>query len=454
MQRTSILALASLATLCAGAASHAQAWKSDYETGITEAKRERWGSAREAFQRAVQKKPLDDTKPTGIPGPITERRFWRNGAPYSANLLAAYSGYRLAAKMEKEEDRTALLGTVAKELETLLDKKTAGSNAVFLLGEIYTALGQLDKRGELQQRAVNRDWREDTEIIAPEQVSITAGAGNAATNPPVNPSTNPPVNPPVNPAIKPTTPSATGPGQTTLGGVPLMETKFALVIGNANGQLPEMVLPHAVEDATLVKEQLTNYAGYPAANVSTLTNVSAAEIRTAANALAERMPAGATLTIFFAGVASNVNGRDYLAGIGALSIVDTNDMILKEDLYQIFFAKEARIFAFYECHRPSRDSRIFGGTDHPVDGQYAEMYSIYAGGRVPTTFRNGKRLAVFADAFSQTLQFYRTNQIPIGEFAWKLIDFFKTGASGTSGGSSKLAPTLPIANRLAADAKF
>src|SRR5579885_2818833 len=84
-----------LVALLAGVAS-SQSWNAAYDAGLRAARAEQWAEARKDFQQAAAYRPEDVSAATVLPGPPTEQRRWRNGAPYSPNFLAAYSEYKIA----------------------------------------------------------------------------------------------------------------------------------------------------------------------------------------------------------------------------------------------------------------------------------------------------------------------------------------------------------------------
>src|SRR3954469_22427785 len=105
-----------------GAVANAQSWMAAYEKGLKAAKAADWTTARAAFQQAIAYRPEDASGPTTLPGPVSERRQWRNGAPYSPNFLAAYCEYRIGLASPKPEDGKPAFLTAATEFETLLSK--------------------------------------------------------------------------------------------------------------------------------------------------------------------------------------------------------------------------------------------------------------------------------------------------------------------------------------------
>src|SRR4051794_35659198 len=105
-----------------GAVASAQSWMGVYEKGLKAARAGDWVGARAAFQQSIALRPEDASGPTTLPGPVSERRQWRNGAPYSPNFLAAYSEYRIGISSPTPEDGKPALQTAAAEFETLLSK--------------------------------------------------------------------------------------------------------------------------------------------------------------------------------------------------------------------------------------------------------------------------------------------------------------------------------------------
>src|SRR4051794_37002908 len=118
LRRTLLVALLAFAGVIAGA----QSWMTAYENGLKAARAGDWVSARSAFQQAIAYRPEDASGATTLPGPVSERRQWRNGSPYSPNFLAAYSEYRIGITTAKPEDAKPALETAAGEFETLLNK--------------------------------------------------------------------------------------------------------------------------------------------------------------------------------------------------------------------------------------------------------------------------------------------------------------------------------------------
>ncbi|MEQ1933356.1 MAG: hypothetical protein ABL962_05685, partial [Fimbriimonadaceae bacterium] len=131
--------------------SGAQQWSSTYEAGLTAARALKWMDARSSFKQAAAFRTDDVSAATTLPGPVTERRTWRNGSPYSPNFLAAYAGFK-AADALTGEDRSKLMKDVAGELETILSKNQLSAESFFFLNNVYVQLGETEKRLKLEER--------------------------------------------------------------------------------------------------------------------------------------------------------------------------------------------------------------------------------------------------------------------------------------------------------------
>ena len=304
MTARSLVLLFALAT---SAASHAQVWSRSYEAGLVAARGNDWVAAREAFQKAAADRQEDRSAATVLPGPATERKLWRNGAPYSPNFLAAYSLYRQSLKTIDPSDAATMLRTAAGEMETLVAKDQASAEAFFYLDVIYTRLDDQGKRKALAERIakLNRrpDFKVDTEIVAPEELAAINASG-ATPGVPGSPGTPDIYGP--GPLVGNTNPAV-------VANVPPLKEKFALVVGQTNSRLAGGLVPSAAEDAIRVRSALVDFAGYPAENVTLLKDATASSIRAAAEALASRMADGNVVTIFFAGAGVHLDGKDYLA---------------------------------------------------------------------------------------------------------------------------------------------
>lgn len=444
-----------LFVFCAAIAG-AQSWMGEYSKGLESAKAGDWVAARAAFQQAVAYRPEDTDKPTVLPGPVTEVRRWRNGAPYSPNFLAAYSSYRHGLA-SKDEARTVALTQAAGELEMLLDKGQTSREAFYFLNNIYTALSDTAKRQALESRFSSLDgkatWRVDTEAVSPEEIAAVGSMGGTGTNPvkviPKSTDTSKP--------LDPTRPITTPGGGTTLnplvGPVAQIPTKYALVIGNGESQMKEMSLAYAADDAQQIREALTTNAGYPEQNVDLVINATAEQILSSAQALAQRVDENATVAIFFSGVGVNSGGKDFLAGVEANSPMATGAMVAKAELLKLFLARGAKVFSFFQVNRPIANGRFFG-QEVPMVGQLSQMQASIPGEMVQSFVQNGRTVGLFTHSIIRVMSEQRSNQLPILEFGWQVFNKMRRGDTGTSGGSSRQTCTLPVLTNLASDARF
>ncbi|MEZ0325031.1 MAG: caspase family protein [Fimbriimonas sp.] len=417
----------------------AQNWQGAYEEGLKAARQGHWANAREAFMLANKARPGDAAAATNIPGPPTERRQWRNGSPYSPRFIAAYSAYRMGLETADEELRKAFFVSAASELQALVDANEAGVETFYYLSVLYGRLGDTEKKKALdaqyQASKSANSWRVDTEVVAPEDMSLIKPSNGAAQ--PLGPGSG----------SSTTTITAGSPIPTTPGAVATIDTKFALVIGNSEAA----GLPFAANDAKRVREALLLHAGYPEANVVLLQNVNAEQMRTAANELGARIPQEATVLIYFAGRGTHSEGHDYLAGADKGEPIQS--MLPKVDLFKPFVAKGARIFSYFEAARPVQDDQFFG-REIPAVGAISQMQATMPGGVVGRLIRDGVETGVFTEAFCRVLSEMRSNQIPVMEFGWQVFYKVRRGDTGSTGGGSQQTPTLPVLSNLAADARF
>jgi hypothetical protein len=433
------------------ATAFGQSWASAYEQGLSHARKGEWMAARNAFKQAAAYRPEDQAAATMLPGPATERRTWRNGSPYSPNFLAAYSGYRASGAIGDSNERNALMRTAAAELEILLSKNQISAETFYVLNMIYSTVGDTAARVKLDERMNATSgqwvWKVDNEVVSPEEMAaINQMAGRDVINP-TTPVTDPGTQPTTNPGTNPTLPSMTG------ARVPTLANKFALIIGNSESRLQSGAIPFAMNDAQALRESLLANAGYAESNVDLVLNATAAQIGTSVQALADRIPNGATVFIYFSGVGANLAGKDYLAGVDTESPTDSSSMFAKADLFRPLMAKEARIFAFFQVNRTIAEGRYFG-MEVPLFGSVAQMQGTMPGDTVQSYVRDGKERGIFTDAMIGVLGEFRTNRIPILEYGWQVFYRIRRGGTGTAGGGSRQTPTLPVLTNIGEDAKF
>ncbi|MEM4408392.1 MAG: hypothetical protein QXI19_06585, partial [Candidatus Caldarchaeum sp.] len=221
-----------------------QKWRTSYEQALALAKRGQWAQAREYFLEAVREKPEDESGPVYIGGSVTERRPWRGGAPYSPNFGAAYCAFKLAAEARTPDERARWIGQAIQEFEKLINEGKVSVETLLFLASAHSANNNLPAAEKIQQRLVALDRRKalrvDQEIIEFKDLRV------------------------IRQAELPTAGSLPLPDVTSPHGiVPVLEYKFALLIGNAQGSQQT----HAHNDVDLLKEALTKYAGYAESNI-------------------------------------------------------------------------------------------------------------------------------------------------------------------------------------------
>ena len=453
-----ILALASACGLALG-----QAWSGHYESALKSAGRGDWPSARESFLAAVALRPEDQSRPTTLPGPVTAPNRWRNGSPYSPNFGAAYCGYRQGLKIEGDNGRK-LLEKMGEELEVLLAKNQHSPQTYYFLTRIYSEVRDVARLDTLEATFIamreSLTWKVDDSFVSPEEVAaITArtptpaGAASGRSSPTTR------IIPAADLGAGGTVltnigaPPLAGTEDTLAGRVKVVPTKFALIIGNSESRMEEHKLSFAGANALLIREALVQHAGYAEANVDVVMNATAAQMRVSADALAERIGNDATVLIFFIGAGFNVGGKDYYAGVDAESPLATSNMVAVADVYRSFLAKGARIFAFNEASRKKVDGRYFG-MEIPMVGAIAQSQATIGGESVFGIIEGGKEIGLYSRAFASILSDFRSNQVPITEFAWQVYNRIRSGGTGTSPGGSQQTPTLPVLINLASNARF
>ncbi len=433
---TGILGLALIAS------AMGQSWTSAYEAGLKAAKSGDWATARKEFQKARANRPDDVSGATNLPGPVTDARKWRGGAPYSPNFLSAYASYKLG-QSAKADSASALFKTAQDEFEGLLKKKQVSKETLYFLSALYSRANQTDKLQDLAKRAEKANWKVDGELLAPEEVSAMSQnltpTGNTQGVVAVVDAAN------MN-GVVPNLPNKVGP-------VAVNPKKYALIVANGDNKLAGFQISHAANDAKLLKDSITSNAGYDIANVTVLANASAAQIKAAAASLATKMPAESTLMFFFTGAGANIESRDWIAGSDTQLVTDTSSMVAKSEVYRPFVEKGIAIFSFYQVPRVAVGGRFFGA-EEPKAGRVSQMQSTMPGEPVFSIFKDGANVGIFASAMSDVFAELHSNAIPITEFGWQVFYKVRRGQTGSSGGGSRQTPTLPVLQLLASDSRF
>jgi hypothetical protein len=203
-----------------------------------------------------------------------------------------------------------------------------------------------------------------------------------------------------------------------------------------------------------VRDALVNYAGYAPANVVGIVNGSSAQIIDAAKKMASSVVQDSVVTVYFVGAGVSVDGKDYLVTSDAAYGTDTNHMVCKDDLYNLFLMKGGRVFAFYEASRPAGNGAAFG-SELQVSGSVSQMQATIQNTDITSIYYNGHEVGLYAQAFAEVLAELRSNMIPIYEFGWQVFNKMRRGNTGTTGGgTNRQIPTLPVLNNLASDARF
>ncbi|MFY9234664.1 MAG: caspase family protein [Fimbriimonadaceae bacterium] len=432
----------------------AQNWRSAYETGLSFAKEGRWGDARASFKTAATDRAKDQSGPTALPGPATELRQWRDGAPYSPNFLAAYAQYRMALESSGDE-MAAGLRVAGAEFEALIAEGQISREAAYFGIQSYSRLADSAGRQRIENAVMSSGsktvWQVDRAPIAPEEKAEidrtfsggsntvkAGGGGGVVTKPPAG--------------------GGTGAGapilSTVVGRVPVIPNKYALIIANAESRMPDGAVPFAIEDANVVKDALIQNGGYAEQNIVVIANATAAQMLSAAQALGEKVVSDVdTVLIYFAGAGANIDGKDYLAGIDSQMSTEAGTMLAKMDLFMPFISKGANIFAFFESGRPMRNGTCFGG-EIPMFGKTAQIFATIRGEQVQSSVREGKAIGVFADSFAAVLQELKSNRVPVLEFGWQVFYRMRRGTTGTLGGGRSQIPTLPLLSNMASNAGF
>lgn len=447
------LLFTSILLLCAFQA-HSQGWSEAYGRALELVDTKDWAGARGAFKEAIALRPEDQSAATSLPG---SSKKWRSGSPYSPNFGAAVCLFRTAMSSSGPE-RTSALKAAAVELETLLAKGQLSLETYFFLNRIYSALGDpisLDALSiRFQEDSSRLKWKIDAVLVNPED---RASMESLTHKPEPTPAKKSEDEGPTTTVIKaegkaesaPLTNIGAPTGQQDVavtGRIPAMMSKFALVVGNGEGRIAGAKITHAATDAIMVRDALILNAGFDESNVDVVTNASADQLRASVAALAERIPQDATVLIFFTGLGANIAGKDYYAGIDAETLKDSSHMVAVGDVYKSFLAKGASIFAFNQVGRPI-NSGLYFGRETPLFGRISQAHATIPGAGINSLVSGGLEVGAYAAAFTDILADFRSNQIPIMEFAWQVFYRMRRGGGPQT-------PTLPVLTVISADARF
>ncbi len=408
-----------------------QQWRTNYEQALALAKRGQWAQARQHFLEAIKEKPEDESGPVYVGGSVTDRRPWRAGAPYSPNFGAAYCAFKLAAEARTPDERNTWLKQAIQEFEKLINSGKVSVEALLFLAAAHSADNNLPAAEKIQQQLVALDRRKatrvDQEIIEFKDLRVIRQAEIPSTG-------SLPL------------PDVTSP----LGIVPVLDYKFALLIGNAQGS--QQTSAH--NDVDLLKEALTKYAGYAESNIVTLKDSTAQSLLSTAEALARRLPDSAVVFIFFAGQATHdpQTGTDYLLGTNTQGPKAYDQMLKKLDLFQPFVQRGATVFCFFQVDREMVARGKYFGLEIPRVGRIAQCFGCMPGETVFSTVWGDKPQGVYALAIVEVLKEWKNNRIPVHEFAWAVFDKVRGSLGRNAGGAQ--TPTLPVLVGMGATATF
>lgn len=437
-----------------------QAWISSYDKALKSASENDWATAREFFKEATASRPEDQATASMLPGSVTEPKRWRSGAPYSPNFGAAYSAYRLAIDTADSAEKTRFYKMVSDETQSLISKGQAAPETVDLLKKSLTFLDDKEKLAAISASITTSTWIIDTSFVAPgDIVKRTTSAGGStriSTNSKGGASSSQVSSDPNSPVIISIGASEIGNYRDLLPGgkVPTLSNKFALVIGNSETQITDYAVPFASTDAAKIKESLMNDGGYPEENITLLQNASSSQILESAKSISATLPADATVTIYFSGVAVSLDSKDYFAGTDTTFATDIAKMVSKSELYNLFLSKGAKIFAFYQTDRSMMDKSYFGQEKLPI-GQISETHATIAGQKVYSIVKDLEVVGLYTGALTAVLKEFATNKIPLEEFCWQVFNRIRRGGTSQVGGGSFQTPTLPILTNMGSEtAKF
>lgn len=457
-KRTILLAATLVCIVAVAVAAVRQDWQSAYDAALKAAADGRWADAREKFLSAQAARGGDTNKPISLPGPITEPRLWRDGSPYSPQFGAAYAAYRMGVGTTSAEERNASFDTAERELRALIDNGQVSTPAILTLARIYDLQG--NKQARQQLASLQPNFTVDTSFLAPEDRGAAGGsAGNSGGN-----SVQPIGGGIVNPGEAVADPNGriikVKAGQQDdltrvfgLGPVLTLEKKYALVIGNSKSADPDAAIPYAASDALAIKDALAQYGGYQEDHIILLTDATAAQIREAAHNLAETIPNDSIVTIYFTGVAANLGGRDYFAGVDAEFTTDTSKMVEKLEILRPFIDKGSVIYLFCQVNRQV-DGNAFFGQEMLTRGTVSEAQATIPGGSISSIVTNGQQIGLYTYAFCEVLKQFFTNEIPISEFCWNVFYTMRRGTDPRNTGGAVQTPTLPVLTNMSRESRF
>lgn len=410
----------------------AQAWRTNYEKGLAQAKRGQWADARASFLNAIKSRPADTMAQSTVGEGVADRRPWRQGAPYSPNFAAAYCSFKLAAEAQDKSVRATALKDAIEGFTGVISKSQISMEALLFLAASHAANSDAKSSGAVQEQLnklnVATAFKVDREVIEYSDLQVLIG-GSPGTSP------------------DPTAIALPG-ADNAFGIVPILDFKYALIIGNTKGSGQAF----ASGDADLIKDALIRHAGYSEQNVLVLKDATTEQIMAASKELADRMPDNGVLFFFFSGMVAHdpSNTTDYLMGVNNSSPTAYSEMVSKSGFYKSFVAKGANIFAFYQVDRPRMGDVACFGQELIQVGKIAQCHGAAPGEINTSTTVDGVVHGTYASAISKSLSEIRSNRIPILDFAWSTFDKVRRGGEG----AGAQTPTLPVFINMTGAARF
>ena len=410
----------------------AQPWRSNYEKGLTQAKRGQWADARASFLNANKARPADTMAQSYVGEGVADRRPWRQGAPYSPNFASAYCSFKMAAEAQDKTVRAVALKDAIDGFTNVISKNQISVEALLFLAASHAANNDAKSSGAVQEQLNKLNaataYKVDREMIEYSDLQVLTGGGSG-----INPD--------------PTAIALPG-ADNAFGIVPILDFKFALIVGNSKGSGQAF----ATADAEMIKDALVRHAGYSEQNIIVLKDATTEQMLAASKELAERMPENVVAFLFYSGLVAHdiSNTTDYLMGVNNSSSTAYGEMLSKSAFYKPFVTKGANIFAFYQVDRPRMGDIACFGQEVLQLGKIAQLHGT-APGEINTSISiDGIVHGTYAAAISKSVSEIRSNRIPILDFAWSTFDKVRRGGDG----AGAQTPTLPVFVNMTGAARF
>lgn len=482
----------------------AQAWKTSYDKALKAAQDNQWALARDAFKEATVDRPEDEE--SGGPA-----------GPFSPNFGAAYAAYRMAQEANGESSR-ALYLLASQELEVLVGKRRASTEAMLVLARCYEKLDRPAdaQAAEAKSRQPDLKWKADVSFLSADLLPKPAPtAVPLPSSVPVKPkpidepnSTAPEKPKPLDktsakptqgkqPGQVETTPGKETPKPTTTKENPVKETpaKDQPVKPNRPSRLDDTPrrTPEAAKTAgpatpqtgpvPVVANKFALIIGNSQTSVTDLATAfgveSAAVVRDAllndagydaANVVTLTDANSDQIRTAAMDLAKRVPEGGvvflYFAGVGVN--VDGKDYLAGTDTSSVVDTRgmvpKAEIMSLFVL----KGARIFAfyecnrpqinrsvfGQETMPIGSIAQTYGTVSGQFAYATVSGGKSVGLFARSVAAVLKQFRSNAVPVSEFVWEVFYNMKRGGQAGEGGGSLQTPTLPDVRNMPSEARF